>query len=623
MFILVFKFSIFITIELFFLQNHNDRFFSMTQKLRSFSNYSLQIILTLVVFMHCYAQDTSQQNIVVKMAEKYTISFPELEEFVRDNFFNYWYPNNKAMVYYKAMDDMIINQLKIIDFFRLGLNENTELLRILRRSINEELVVRYYNARTNNQSVNEDSIKRTYQEMQKEVVYQQIVLKKDDTTSLKKINSLLSLAKSIKSKLLHGANFTELARKYSQEAGSSRPGNLMPPLSWQMSRSNDVHQAIFHLAAGKVAIIESKKSFYIVKVVKINKVKIRPYEEVKEDIRKYLCEVQKNYSIAQYNREKETSIDEKTLQWDSLAVQQIFQWSRILGINQLSYSDTLRHAILQGNNFTILKHSKGIVDLKEYLRLLDDILNWGNVSGIKEEDIKKYILEAVRTDMLVTKAYKINLEKNVLSPETTSPVLRKGIVWLYNRHEIEEQIPRATEKELIEFYDANKNSLYYQLAKVNIYAIIDSNKNVIKEAKQKLEQNIPFENLSSTRLVKAYIREQDGGIKSYLGGGEPPYLGGVAMKLKLNETAGPIEYYDTTMGKQYALIKCIATREEKQLSYNEAKKTLLDDFVKYHRNRITQSIKERLKKKYSIIIYKDVLKQNIVSMGIEPISDIE
>ncbi len=324
-----------------------------------------------------------------------------------------------------------------------------------------------------------------------------------------------------------------------------------------------------------------------------------------------------DFSLRQFEQAKKNPIDEKTLNWNKKALQQIARWSNIPGFYLSYYSDTLRHAISQGNNFLILKYSKGKVDLKEYLRLLDDILMWGKKMAVTEKDVKDYILEALRTDMIVNKAYKLNLEKNVLNPETTNPVLRSRIIKLYNRHEIEERIPAVTEKTLKEFYEANRDSLYYQLAKVNIYAIIDSSKTVINEAKHKLEQNIRFENLAPTILVKTYIRGRDGILRTYLGGDEPPYLSEAAFKLKLNETAGPIEYYDTAKGVQYALIKCIVTREEKQLTYDEAKKTIADDFTDYYRNKITQSVGERLKIKYSVIVYKDVLNQNLASIGIK------
>jgi hypothetical protein len=236
---------------------------------------------------------------------------------------------------------------------------------------------------------------------------------------------------------------------------------------------------------------------------------------------------------------------------------------------------------------------------------------------LTEDNTKKYILEAVRTDMLVKKGDTLNLEKDIFHPETKNPVLRNEILRLYDRHEIEDRIPVATEKALKDFYQTYKDSLFCQLAKVNIYALIDSSRKVINEAKHRLEQNVPFEKLAHEIFVKTYARGRDGTVDTYLED-EPPYLGEAAFKLNLYETAGPIEYVDSAKGNWYALIKCMAIREEKQLSYKDVEKTITDDFTKYYREEMTKATQNHLKKKYTVTVYTDVLNQILASMGISP-----
>jgi hypothetical protein len=61
----------------------------------------------------------------------------------------------------------------------------------------------------------------------------------------------------------------------------------------------------------------------------------------------------------------------------------------------------------------------------------------------------------------------------------------------------------------------------------------------------------------------------------------------------------------------------VETREQKQLTYDEARRTIADDFVNYHRNRIARSVQEGLKKQYGVTICKDVWQRNLSSIGIE------
>ena len=578
-------------------------------------NFYTLLFLALNIFIHCKAQDTTHQNIIVKFAGNYSISFTELQKYIFDYHYDLAYRNNKAEAYKKGLDDMVVRQLKIIDFFNLGLNENIELLQSIRRTINEELVIQFFKTQFYGKYVNDKSTQEAYVQMGKEVIYRQIVLIKPNNASQKFIDSLKTAAKDIKTKIDTGADFVELVKHYSQDVESARLGGMMPPINWKTSISNMSDHIIFDLAVGKVQIIEKSQSIQIVKVVNIDKINVQPFEKVKDDIIKTLNEKYMDLSLQEFDSSKNKSVDKKTLKWNKRAIRQLVTWSNIPNFYQQYYSDTLQHAILQGRNFLILQHSKGKVDLKEFLRLLDNVLIVGRSSLFNEDDIKRFILEAVQTNIIINKANALNLEKDIVNPGTTNPVIKNEIVGLYNRQIIESQIPKATEEALRQFYQANKDSLFYQLAKVNIYAVIAPDGKTINDLKHKLDQNVPFEKLTGEVFVKTFIRDRDSVIESYLSV-EKPFLGKAAFHLKLYETAGPIEYDDPEKGRQYALIKCMAKREEKQLLYQDVEKIIADEFLNFNREKITRATEEQLREKYPVIIYKDNLKQNLSSIGI-------
>ena len=578
-------------------------------------NFYTLLFLALIIYIHCKAQDTTHQNIIVKIAGDYSISFAELQNFVIEHQYDLAYRNNKAEAYKKGLDDMVDRQLKIIDFFNLGLNENKELLRSIRRTINEELVIQYFKTQFYGKYINDESMQEAYTQMGKEVIYRQIVLIKPNNASQKFIDSLKTTAKDIKTKIDTGADFVELVKHYSQDAASARLGGMMPPINWKTSISNMSDHIIFNLAVGNVRIIEKSQSIQIVKVVNIGKINVQPFEKVKDDIIKTLNEKYMDLSLQEFDSSKNKSVDKKTLKWNKRALGQLVTWSNIPNFYQQYYSDTLQHAISQGRNFLILQHSKGNVDLKEFLRLLDNVLIVGKSSSFKEDDIKRFILEAVRTNIIVNKANGLNLEKDLVNPGTTNPVIKNDIVRLYNRQIIEAQIPKATEEAHRQFYEANKDSLFYQLAKVNIYAVIAPDEKTINELKHKLDQNVPFEKLTGEAFVKTFIMDRDSVIESYLSV-EPPFLGKAAFHLQLYETAGPIEYEDPEKGRQYALIKCMAKKEEKQLLYQDVEKTIADEFINFNRERITRATEEQLRTKYPVILYKDIFKQNLSFIGI-------
>ena len=589
----------------------------MTHSVRFLLRSSLPGLLALTVLMNSRAQDTSRQSIIGRIDDKYTISFSDVQQYLYDSHLIYKYRKNRAKAYQLAVDGKIVNQLKLIDFFALGLDKNAELLQGIKREISEELVVRYYETQFYEKYVNEDSMRSAYRELGKEVAYQQIVFAKPKSPTQKDLKSLRSRARSVMDTIRNGADFAEVAKAYPPPKGSSRPGEFMPPLTWKMSLLSNFNYTVFHLAEGVVHIIESKESISVVKVAAVRRTDVPPYENVKEEIRKALDQKYSDISLQEFERTKKNLIDEKTLTWNPKALQQLERWSGISHFYETGYSDTLRNAISRGRNLVIVRYAKGKVDFSEYLRLLNDVLLWGHVSPITQDNIKKYVLEALRTDMLVNKANALNLEKDILNAQTKNPVLRNEILRLYDLHEIEARIPAATDEVLKDFYAAHKDSLFYQLAKVNLYAVIDSSKKVVDAAKRKFEQNVPFEKLTPEIFVKTYIRGRDGSFDTFLAD-EPPYLADVAFKLKLYETAGPIEYVDSAKGRQYTLIKCIAIREEKQLSYKDVEKTIADVFKKYHREEIARATQDRLRRKYTVTVYTDVLDRELASMGIKP-----
>ena len=588
----------------------------MTHRVRFMLRSSLQGLLALMVLVNARAQDTSRQNIIARIDDKYTISFSEVQQYLYDSHLVHKYRKNRAKGYQRAVDEKIVNQLKLIDFFALGLNKDAVLFQGVRRVINEELVVRYYETQFYGKHVNEDSMRSAYSELGKEVVYQQITLPKPEQATPGDLASLKSHANNIRDQIRHGADFGEIAKAYPPPSGASRPGDLMPPLTWKMSLLSNLNHTIFHLAVNEVRVIEGKELISIVKVAAVRSADVPPYENVKEEIRKALDQRFSDESLREFERVKKNLVDEKKVAWNRKALGQLERWSSIPKFYEVAYSDTLRNAIAHQKNLIVATFPKGKVDFAEYLRLLNDVLKWGNVSPITQDNIKKYILEAVRTDILVKKANALDLEKDIFHAQTKNPVLRNEILRLYDVHEIEARIPAATDKALRDFYAAHKDSLFYQLAKVNLYAVIDSSKKVVEEAKRKLEKNVPFEKLAPEIFVKTYVRGRDGSYDTFLAD-EPPYLADIAFKLKLYETAGPIEYTDTARGRQYALVKCVGIREEKQLSYEDVKTTIATVFTKYHRDEITRVTQDRLKEKYTVTVYTDVLNRELAAVGIK------
>ena len=569
------------------------------------------LCLVLIFLISCENKNKQEQEIVARIGNDYTITYNDLRKYVFDAFYNRRY-KDESEAYKQALNAMITNQLKRNDFFERGLDKNKDLIQDIRRVINEELEIEYFNKQFLGKYTSDEFALKTYKTMGKKVLYKQIVLQKPEEATPQQLDSLEKKAIEIKTEIEQGKDFDKLISQYSQYITSSNSKVNTSQVEWEQSMFNPVDNVIFGLNIGDVRIIEAYNAYHIVKVMEIKKVDLEPFNKIKNKIIAKLKKGYLNTSYEEYDTAKKKLVDSAILMWNQKALNQLVEWSKIPNFYIEIYKDTLQYAISHNRNLTILTYSNGKVDFKEYLRLLNDILIPRDTRNMTEKDFKHYIIEAIRTDIIVKKAKALDLEKEIFNSSTANPVLQYQIVRLYNKAVVESQIPETSFQNLHKFYEEQKDSLYYQFEKKIFYVMIFPQKEKAIEVKGKIKDGIPFEKITGRWLVKSYIRDRDGNIKSYMSD-EKPLLGETAFKLNLDEIVGPIQYNDPEKGEQYAIIKCVNIRPEKQLLFDDVKNTIGDDFKKFHRKILLKKIRADLWKKYKIEIYEDVLSKKIKS----------
>ncbi|MBN2009387.1 peptidyl-prolyl cis-trans isomerase [candidate division KSB1 bacterium] len=569
------------------------------------------IFSTLFSAIACEKQAQQSQTIVAEVGDNYTINFQELRAYVFENFYNKMY-TEISEAYSNALDVMVINQLKRIDFIAKGLQNDEELLNSIRRIINEELLVQYFNSQFLGKYTSDEYVRQAYENMGKEVIYKQIVLYKPENATENDILNLKKKATDIKTEIEQGRDFSEMVHQYSQHAESVKNNGIAPTLRWENRNANSLFNYIFYQQVGDILVLETSRALYIVKVTAINKLDIEPLEKIKKEI---ISDLQKDYmskSLDEYDKMKEKLVDKSSFVWNQEALNKIVTWSKIPNFYRSNYKETFEQAIANGENPVILNYSGGKIDLKEYLRLVNNILIIDASADVTDNDIKKYIEEAIRTDLIVNKAKELNLDKNIFDPNTTNTVIKQKMVTLYNHVFIDSRVPEPSDADLHKFYEDQKDSLFYQLAKVNIHALIYSDKAEADEMWTQLQQGKTFKDIAKSYLVKTFIKKRNGRIETFRTD-ESPFLGEAAFGLKKSETDGVIEYDDPEKGKQFAIIKCTNIRPEKQLTYADVQNSIRNEYRKFMRAQIEAQVERELLDKYPTKIYKDVLKKKIAA----------
>jgi len=553
----------------------------------------------------CVDDNISDNNIVAKYDNNHSVTISELHKYVKDWLY-YKKFLDRSDVYNNALKDMVTNQLKRIDFFAKGLDKNEDLIQNINRIINEELVAEYFETQYLGKYITEENAKKIYGMMNKELIYQLIELPKPEDASQKQLDSLKEKALAIKSEIDNGKDFSLLVKEYSQNKTSLMNNGFMPPLAWKQSLLNPHNKVIYNLNKNDVRVLNLYNAFLIVKIADINYTHLEPYDSIKNEIISNLKSIYVDSSLTEYEKDKKELIDNESLKWNSAALKEIVQWSNIPNFYKSEYQKTFKDAIESGNNKIILTYNGGTVDYKELLRLLDNVLIIRDFRGMEEEHIKKYIREVIRTDLIVKKAESLDLKKNIFHAFTANPALKNQIVYLYNQAEIEVKLPEATDEALHRFYKENENTLYYQLEKRNLFVMIFPTKVDAEKALAKINTGTPFEKVTGNYLVKTYIKERNGDIKSFRNN-EKPMFGKVGFELKESEVTGPVEFKNENNQSKYAVIKCYHIRPEKQLTYDDVKNSITEDFKNFHREKRKKELEEKLRSKYNPVINEKVL----------------
>ena len=100
----------------------------------------------------------------------------------------------------------------------------------------------------------------------------------------KQVDAARAKAEDVDKQLKAGANFADLAKKYSDDPGSAKDGGLLPPLT-KGRTAPEFEQAAFSTPAGQTTgIIRTSYGFHIIHVESKQQARMKPLEEVKAEI---------------------------------------------------------------------------------------------------------------------------------------------------------------------------------------------------------------------------------------------------------------------------------------------------------------------------------------------------
>jgi len=557
-------------------------------------------------------QKTIEDSVVARLDKNFLVTLNDLQQYI-----TYWKyqrrfrDRSKSFIYRNALKELTTNRLRVFDFFDRKLNENQDLMRNVSRIINNELINAFFDKIFVEQYANEKAAAEVYKEMNKKIICNDLTLLMPEHPKKEELDSLRMIALEIEAGLSKNNDIKVLIRSHSLKNIKQVDKR---EVTWSETMIDPFANVIFGLKKGYTRVIESADGFHIIKVLDIKQIKLQPFEKMKDKI---ISQLKKGYYEASnkaYDDFRLGLVDKGSAKWNQSGLDQLIKWSsEHETFYGGAYKDTINNAIRNGNNFELFSCENVKVDLKEYLRLLEEVVFLNPNTYLDSKNVKEFILDAVYDNNVIMAAIKNGLDKILIDPYTQNRIVEDRLLYLFNQAVIEASIPQATPEALGRFYEDHKDPTFYQLKKIFIYARVYSDSVKAAADINEIRNGTPFEKIPNSMLIKIFIRERDGRLKTYrTEGGD--YLAKAAFDLSLNEIAGPIEYDDSTKGKQFAVIKCFRIDPEKQLTYDEVKgERIEEEFKNYYRQKIADEVDAGLKKKYNVEIFEDVLSKGIAS----------
>lgn len=582
---------------------------------RYVQKFSIIILLpVLVLTISCRSADTANDievdtGVVYTIGDSYQLTFQDLHAYAQNQGVGHRY-DDALEGYVDIMNEMVGNQFKRFDFFDRNLHEKEELLLPMQRYINEELVTAYYNQEFLDTYLTDAALREAYENMQREVIYRQIVLRDDEH------NSVEAKADTILQKIEEGEDFSRLVSTYSQHQRSMRTSGYAEPATWSRSVRFPVDSVAFNLYPGEVDVVRHNNAHYIIKATDRNRIQLDPFEEMEEEVKRRVRDAYIQQSVNEYDRFLEELVDEKSAQLKEDNINKVIEWARQPGFFSANlYRDVIKEELEADNNFHIFSYNGGVVDLEKYLFLLDNILRPTDSSSFTREMLKDYMVNALREMKVGELAKEAGLLYEIFTPVTQNRVIRNELLIAYNNHVIESQIPEPSQDKLKDFYEEVKDSLFYQLKTVYTRIITADSESEIEDLKAQYEAGTPFTDLAHRIQVRVFYRDRDGSL--HVRHNRPqPDLENIVIELEEGDVIGPVDFLMTDGGTVPALIRANRVLPEKQLDFDEVTDRIEREFRDYHRAKINEKEISNIRENYEARFYEEHLIRNLKDRGL-------
>ncbi|MGE5351130.1 MAG: peptidylprolyl isomerase [Acidobacteriota bacterium] len=404
-----------------------------------------------------------------------------------------------------------------------------------------------------------------------------------------KVDTAAALAKiqDIKNQLLKGADFAELAKKYSQDPGSKENGGDLGFFERRMT-VKEFDEAAFNLKKGQISdIVKTDYGFHIIKLTDVSP--YPPLEQERENLKKLYQKTRHDFDYANFIKKLK---DEFSFRINKNAVDYIAKNNDTVKVGLQYWESKWRNAVKD----SVLYSFRGTtVPVDSFFKDIEQNPEFVN-RKIDQNLITTAINKTAETGLLNAAA--LELDKKDTQFASLMDDYRNGIyIFKLQDDEIWSKIQLDSAK-LANYYELHKSE-YKWPDRVSYQEIYSASDSLINSYYKLLQNGMSFDSLAAKKSEKP-------------GGGKP-----VLVDPSTNQTAQEAEKLGTPgtyskpikIGTGYIIVKLVSKEPARLKTFEEAKAEVSAQYQDLESKRLESEYISNLKNRYKPVVYNEELEK--------------
>jgi peptidyl-prolyl cis-trans isomerase C len=465
-----------------------------------------------------------------------------------------------------SLDNLIDTKLILSAAYQAKFDQDSSVLAVSDESEKTAAIQKLYDFEIVDKCIKESDLRDYYAKTGKQVTIRTIFLEFDPTDSVE-IELKKRDAQSLLKKLKNGEAFELLASRHSDDRKTAIKGGLVGTLKYTKP-GDPVQEAAFTMKEGETSgILESQNGFNIIKIDKVESVPQKPYNEMRDEIKRTL-----------FQSKRREIIDTAQEYWKNLKLKKHIELQKqnidtLLAIMK-PWKTYIRDTVLTGlanlpdsiRTMKLLIYDKGDVTVSEFQSWIKRVMEEQIRGGItRYEAIERMLDNLLMGDMLPELAEKKGLNKHPDVVQRIKRAYENRMIQLFIDQKIWGTI-EPTEDQLLNYYQEHIKDKYTPEKNYKIQEIVVEHDDLANEIARWAKQGRPFSQLVSKYSIKPG-KEKNKGIEEFRRGRKPQHAN-CADSLKIGEIGGPIKLSPN----RYSVFKYLDLVQPDPQPFEEVKK---------------------------------------------------